>query len=654
LPSTNSTFSIPLNPGASVSLQTDGSGAGTAEGQHNQTPIPCRILMQLLLFSEVMSLEIGVVLCILAGAVILLIAGKYGPDVVAMLTVMALILSRTLTAADALAGFGNPAVITIAAIFLVTAGLTNTGIAAWIGKWLVRTAGNREGRMIAVTMAASATLSLVMNNIASASVLLPGLTSVARQTRIRSSKLLIPLSFGTLLGGMATLFTTVNLLANSALRQKGLEPFSLWDFFRIGSILTVAGIAFTVTLGRKLLPDYPPKEIGPVRSFPEDLARLYHLPEQVVEARIPAGSPLDGKTVADSRLDQAYNLKLLGILREGRIKLAPGQDEILRAGDRLMIEGEAAILQQMEEGFGLIFSAGPASRVELADRDTGVAEIVISPHAEIVGRSLREIQFREKHSLAVLALLREGKPVERGLQDLPLRFGDSLLVQGARPLLKHLRAEKNFIVVEEPEYADEVIRPEKAPWALAGMALMLALAGLGTLGIAAAALAGALVMVLSGALKMEEAYQAIEWKAVVMIGGMLSMGTALDKSGAAVLISRHLLQAFAPLGHLAILAGFFLIPMLLTQVLSGAATVVLIAPIALSAAEQLHISGHPLLMAVLLGTSCAFLTPFSHPANVLVMGPGNYKFGDYARVGGYLTGIIFVLVLILTPLFWPF
>ena len=601
-----------------------------------------------------MSLEIGVVLGILAGAVILFVTGKYGPDVVAMLTVMALILSGTLDAADALAGFGNPAVITIAAIFLVTTGVTNTGIAAWIGKYLLRTAGNSEGRLIALTMAASATLSLVMNNIASASVLLPGLTSIARQTRIRSSKLLIPLSFGTLLGGMATLFTTVNLLANSALRQKGLEPFSLWDFFRIGSILTIVGIVFMVTLGRKLLPDYPPKEITPVRRLPEDLAKLYHLPEQVVEARILAGSPLDGKTVAENRLDETYNLNLLGILRGGRIKLVPGRDEVLRAGDGLIIEGEAGVLQQTQEGLGLVFTpSGPMSRVELTDRDIGVAEIVISPHADIVGKSLRNIQFREKFSLAVLALLRDGKPVERGLQDLALRFGDSLLVQGARPRLKLMRSERNFIVVEEPEFAGEAVRPEKAPWALAGLALMLVLAGLGTLGIAAASLAGALVMILSGAVKMEEAYQAIEWKAVVMIGGMLSMGTALDRSGAAVLISHNLLHAFAPLGDLAILAGFFLIPMLLAQVLSGAATVVLIAPVALSAADQLHISAYPLLMAVILGVSCAFLTPVSHPANVLVMGPGGYRFGDYARVGGYLTGIIFVLVMILTPLFWP-
>jgi di/tricarboxylate transporter len=554
-----------------------------------------------------------------------------------------------------LAGFANPAVFTIAAIFLITAGLANTGIAAWMGRHLLRAAGESESRLVAVTMTASAVLSLVMNNIASASVLLPGLTSIARQSRIRSSKLLIPLSFGTLLGGTATLFTTVNLLVNNALRQKGLEPFSLWDYFRIGGILSVVGIAFMVLVGRKLLPDYPPKEITPVRQFPEDVAKLYGVRDQVMEARILAGSPLDGKTIADSGLGRTYNLNLLGILRGGRIKLAPGGGEVLHAGDRLMIEGEAEVIQETQEGLGMVFAnAGPSARLELADSDVGIAEVVISPHADIAGKSLQNIQFHERFGLAVLALLRDGKPVEHGLQDLPLRFGDSMLVQGARPRLKLLRAERNFVVVEEGDYAGEIVRPEKAPWALAGMALMLVLAGIGTFGIAAAALAGALLMVLSGALKMEEGYQAIDWKAVVMIGGMLSMGTALDKSGAALLISQVLLRAFAPLGHMAILAGFFLIPMILAQFLSGAATAVLIAPIALSAADQTQVSAYPLLMALVLGSSSAFLTPVSHPANVLVMGPGGYKFGDYARVGGFLTIIIFLLVMILTPFYWPF
>ncbi|MGA2260826.1 MAG: SLC13 family permease [Acidobacteriota bacterium] len=602
-----------------------------------------------------MSLEIGVVLGILAIAVILFVTNRFSPDVVALLTVMALLLSRTLDTADALAGFSNPAVITIAAIFLVTAGLTNTGVAAWIGRCLLRIAGKSEGHLVAVTMAASAVLSLVMNNIASASVLLPGLTSIARQTRISASKLLIPLSFGTLLGGMATLFTTVNLIVNNALRQKGIAPFSLWDFFRIGSILTVAGIVFMAILGRKLLPNYQPKDISPGGRSPEDLAKLYRLPEQVVEARILAGSPLDGHTLEESQLGQAYNLNLLGILRGTRIKLVPSRTEVLRAGDRLMIEGDVEFLQQTREGLGLVIQpAGAATRMDLADRDIGVAEIVISPHADIVGRSIRDIHFREKFGLAVLSLLREGKPVERGVKDLPLRFGDALLVQGSRPRLKLLRAERNFIVVEEPGYASEIARPDKAPWALTGMFLMIVLAGFGILHIAAAALAGALVMVLSGALKVEEGYQAVEWKAVVMIGGMLSMGTALDKSGAAALISHNLLYAIAPLGHLAVLAGFFLISMLLAQVLSGVTTAVFITPIALSAANQLHVSAYPLVMTVILAVSCAFLTPVSHPANVLVMGPGGYKFGDYARVGGYLTLIIFLLVMLLTPCFWPF
>ncbi len=602
-----------------------------------------------------MNLEIGIVLGILGITVILFVLDKYSPDIVAMLALLALLLSRILNTSEALAGFGNPAVITIAAIFLVTTGLTNTGVAARIGAYILRIAGKSEAKLVAVTMAASALLSLVMNNIASASVLLPGLITISRQTRISSSKLLIPLSFGTLLGGMATVFTTVNLLVNDALRQKGFAPFSLWDFFQLGSVLTIAGIAFMGTLGRKFLPDNPPKDISVVRRLPEDLARLYRVPERMMVARVLAGSPLDGKGISESQLGQGYDLNILGILRRGRYKLAPDRDEVLRAGDRLILEGDVDLVRQSQEGLGLIFEpAGAALNVEFADSDIGIVEVVVSPHGDVVGRTLRDIHLRERFGLAVLALLHEGQPVERGLQDVRLRFGDALLVQGARQRLKQLRAERDFILVDDPEYTGEIARPDKAPWALVGMISMLALAGLGVLHIAAAALLGASVMLLSGALKTDEGYRAIEWKAVVMIGGMLALGTAMDKSGAAALVSRNLLGALAPMGHFAVLAGFFLLPMLLTQVLSGAATAVLMAPIALSAASQQQISVYPLLMSVVIGASCAFLTPVSHPANVLVMGPGNYRFMDYARVGGYLTLTVFILVMLLVPLFWPF
>jgi di/tricarboxylate transporter len=602
-----------------------------------------------------MSLEIALVLLILSASIGLLVTNKVGPDVAALLTVLALLLTRSLQVSEALAGFGNPAVITIAAIGLVTAGLTNTGVAAWIGRRLLRIAGDREGRLVAVTMTAAATLSLVMNNIASASVLLPGLTSIARQTKISASKLLIPLSFGTLLGGMATLFTTTNILVNDALHQKGFNSFSLWDFFKVGSLLTIAGIGYMVAFGRYMLPDNPGESMTPWRRVPADLAKLYHVPEALFEARILAGSPFDGKTLAQSRLGQNFNLNIVGILREGRIKLSPPREEVLRAGDRLLIEGEDERLRQTQEDLGLLCNkGGEPPNVELFDRNVGIVEAVVSPYADMAGRSLREIHFREKFGLTVLALRREGQPVRQGVPDLPLRFGDALLVQGPRERLKLLRAEINFILLDDIDADGGIARPEKAPWAIFAMALMLLLAGFGIVRIATASLLAAMVMVVSGALKMEEGYRAIEWKAVVMIGGMLSMGAALEKSGAASLISDKMLQALEPLGHYVVLAGCYLLSMFLAQAISGATSAVLIAPVALSAASQLGVSPYPLLMAVVLGTSSAFLTPVSHPANVLVMGPGGYKFADYARVGGYLTLVLFGLVLLLVPLFWRF
>ncbi len=608
-----------------------------------------------ILFCDIMNAQILIVIAILVAAVVLFITGKYSPDIVALLVVVALLLSKVLNIADALAGFANPAVITIAAIFVVTAGLTNTGVAAWFGRYLFRAAGRSETRLIALTMGASAMLSLVMNNIASASVLLPGLKSVARRAQVSPSKLMIPLSFGTMLGGMATLFTTVNLLANDELHKRGLIPFSLWDFFRIGSILLISGILYMVIFGRKLLPSHPAKERMRTNRFAGDLMKLYHLPDLVFEAHIPAGSPLDGKTVSESRLGRDFNFNVIGIIRARKLKLAPEANDILLSGDRLLIDGEQNLFEGVKGNIGLeIESNGSPTDLSLSDRFVGVVEVLISPHAGFVGRSLREIHFRQKFGIFTLAILRDGVPILRGVPDLPLRFGDTLLVQGPRRRIKLLNEERDFIVLEEPGNLGEIGRPDKAPWALAGMGLMLLLAGFGILPIAAASLTGALVMILSGALKIDEGYQAIEWKAVVMIGGMLSLGTAMGKSGTADLLSHNLLHWLEPMGPIVVLASLFLVSLLLAQILSAVATAVLIIPIAFSIATQLHLSAYPLVMTVVLGVSSGFLTPVSHPVNVLVMGPGGYRFSDFGRVGLFLVLIIFALIIVLVPRFWPF
>jgi di/tricarboxylate transporter len=599
------------------------------------------------------TLQMAIVISVLFATVILFVSDKLSPDIVALLAVSALLLTRVLDVSEALAGFANPAVITIASIFVVTAGLGNTGVAAWFGRFLFRIAGKSEARLTALTMGASAMLSLVMNNIASASVLLPGLSSISRRTQISPSKLMIPLSFGTLLGGMATLFTTVNLLANDALRKKGLIPFSLWDYFRIGSILLIFGIAYMVFLGRKFLPNHPAKERIRANHFAGDLMKLYGLPDKIFEAYIPDNSPLVGKTVSETRLGRDFNLNILGILGGRKVKLAPESDEVLHPGEVLIIEGERKSLETVKKAGLILQSNSVPHNYKISDRNIGVVEVLLSPHTALTGRTLRDIHFRQKFGLAALAILREGVPILRGVRDMPLRFGDTLLVQGPRGRIELLNQEHDFIVLEDPEYFGEIGRPDKAPWALAGMVLMLSMAGLNILPIAAASLLGALAMILSGALKIDEGYRAIEWKAVVMVGGMLSLGTALETSGAADLISHNLLHLLGPMGHMAVLAGFFLASLLLAQILSSVATAVLIIPIAMSAAIQLHVSAYPLVMTVVLGVSSGFLTPVSHPVNVLVLGPGGYRFRDFARVGVLLALIVFILVMTLVPRFWP-
>jgi di/tricarboxylate transporter len=289
--------------------------------------------------------------------------------------------------------------------------------------------------------------------------------------------------------------------------------------------------------------------------------------------------------------------------------------------------------------------------VALASDEVGIVELALSPRASCVGQTLRDLHFREKFGLSVLAIWREGQPIRTHLADIPLRFGDGLLVQGPWARIRVLRSEPDFLVLEEAE--PEVAQVRQRPVAILILVGMVAAVALDLVPISIAALGAAVLVVLSGILRMDEAYRAVEWRAVFLIAGMLPLGTALDKTGAAQLLAHALVNAVGGLGPLPLLAGLFGLTMLLTQVMSAAATAVLIAPIAINAAAQMGANPRALMMGVALATSTAFLTPVSHPANLLVMGPGGYRFADYGRVGLPLTLVVLLVVLIALPILWP-
>lgn len=602
-----------------------------------------------------MTGEIALTLAILAVTVLLFITEWLRVDVVALLVLLALVLTGLTTPTEAFAGFANPAVITVWAIFIVSGGLFHTGVANLVAQYLLRVAGQSESRLLALLVAAVGSMSAVMNNVGATAVLMPAVVSLARQIRINSSRLLLPLAFGSLLGGMTTLIgTPSNILVSDALRQAGETPFALLDFAPVGVTALLGGIAYFVLFGHRLVPDRSADErLAGALDAEADIVSLYQLGERLFRARIPAGSPLIGRALADSSLRQDFELSVIGLERGGQTLLAPDKAAILQRGDVLLIEGMVDNLVWAEATGRL--DVQPEVRLEDKDLQSevvGIAEVLLSPHSRLVGKTLTDIHFRDKYHLSVLAILRDGRPRRTGLAELPLRFGDTLLVQGPRQNMRILQREVDFVVLGD---LDAVLtqRPRKAALAVGLLLVMLAAVTAGWLPITAGALLAGLLMVITGCLTMDEAYQAIEWKAVFFVAGVLPLGVAMEKTGAAQLLASLVVDAVGPFGPLGLLAGFYLLTNLLAQVMSNSAAAVIIAPIAIDAARQFGADPHALVMIVAVASTAGFLTPMAHQSNVLVMGPGGYRFGDYFKVGLPLDLMTLVIALVILPLLWP-
>jgi di/tricarboxylate transporter len=598
-----------------------------------------------------MNPHLLITLIIAGAAMVLLLTERLRADLVALLVVVALGTSGVLTSEETFSGFSRSAVITLLAIFILAAGLERTGVTQRVGDLLVRVAGRSEQRLVIAVMLAGAFLSLFMNNIAAGAVLLPAVSGASKRSGVNPSRLLMPLAFGTILGGMATLLTTTNIVVSSLLLDRGLPGYGLLDFASLGIPLVAAGIAYMALWGRRQLPARSPVEIFEDMQRQEaNLAEIYHLGETLARAGIPEGSRLAGQTLAGSRLRETYGVNVLAIEREERVVRAPAPDETLRAGDILLLSGELG-----RSGVAGDLDPLPPRHWrerDLESRSVVLVEAVLSPRSDLIGRTLGETRFRDRYGMSVIALWRAGRSLRTGLTDLPLQLGDGLLLQGERGRLPVLRAEPDLIVldrgVDEPPPSRR-----RGRLALLVMIASLVLAAISHLGVGEVMLGGALVMILIGALSMDDAYQAIEWRSVFLVAGMLPLGTAMTKTGAADLITHGLLQVLGGAGPLALLAGLIALAVLLTQAMNGAAVAAVLAPIAIQTAQRIGADPRSFAMGVALATSFAFLTPLGSPVNILVMGPGGYRFRDYFRAGLPLVLLLFALLLGLLPLVWP-
>ncbi len=593
-------------------------------------------------------------LAVVGLAVAVLLTSRARPDVVGLAAALALGGLGVLTADEVFAGFSRPSVVTIMAVFVLADGLRRTGVTERLAAVVLRFGRRSEARLVLTLMLASAGLSLFMNNIAAASVLLPIVPAAARQTGVRPSRLLMPLAFGTTLGGMATLLTTTNIVVSGALRDRGLRPFGLLDFLPLGGVLAAAGIAYMVAVGRRRLPAHDPAAGDGAEA--QALLELYGIPQRLLRLRVPEGSFLHGRTLTESTIRERFDAQVVAVERGADVTHAPAPDFVFRSGDVVVVQArlESLVAHDVAPYFEVLPVGGWAEGA-LAQGDAVVVEAVLAPRSALIDQTLRRAHFRAKYGFTTLAIWRRGAPLATGLADEPLRFGDALLLRGPAANIAALRTEPDLIVLAAPD--DVAAEAAPAGWrarlAVAVFAATIVLGALEVRPVSEVMFAGALVLVVAGVLSMDQLYQAIEWKTVFVVAGMLPLGLALAKTGAAAAAGEAVVAGLGGLGPRAVLAGLVVVTVALAQVMHGAAVATIMAPIALDAAAAVHIDPRALALGVAIATSMAFVTPLGHPVNLLVMSAGGYRPRDFAAVGGPLVALLVPLLVVLLPLWWP-
>ena len=782
-----------------------------------------------------MTLEIALVLGILAISLVLFISEVIRMDLVALLVLGALAVTGLVDSTEAFAGFSNSAVITVWAMFILSEGLTRTGIADVIGRQVMRIAGRREIAMIVVIMITGAVLSAFMNNIGVAALMLPVVVEVSRRTRIPASRLLMPLAYSTLLGGLMTLIgTPPNLLISESMVLNGYAPFKLFDFTPLGGAVMIVGVVFVALFGRFLLPARRAERDKRVSQ--RSLRARYKLQERTFMMRVPYDSVLVGKTLAESRIGASTGLIILSLLRQGRSETLPGRQTVIRGGDGILVQGrldqfrelrrwsdlvierEAPVLKSMvaskvayasvtiAEGSPVIselvrhaafrsrfdvvvigilrrdsyrmtnlayvpirkgdtilvqgeidsvaqlekfpdfdevsiFTPEQLAEKDLGDermfvvrlpKDSGLAEetleksrladvfdfrvlaifrdgeLTVMPHGDqvllggdllliegqysdldvlrglqeleidtkipanvsefdserltlldatldprstLAGRTVGELNFRERYGIELAAIEREGETVGTELANERLQVGDALLLLGPRDRLQLLSSDSDFLILTPLGQKPPDTR--RAPLAASIMLGVVITVMLGYAPISIAAVIGCTIMVLTGCLNMEQAYRAIDWRAIFLIAGMLPLGTAMQDTGAATYLADQVMNLLGDAGPWPVIMGLYILTAMATMIIPTAALVVLMAPIVLSAMADMGLAPETAMMAVAMAASASFTSPISHPANILVMGPGGYRFIDYLKVGVPLTIVVFITVMVLLPRLWP-
>lgn len=602
-----------------------------------------------------------IVFGVLAGAIVLFAWGRPRPDIVAILVVLALMLSGVLTPQESLAGFGDPVVILIAAIFIVGEALVNTGVAHRLGEAVLKAGGGNETRLIALVMVLAGGIGAFMSSSAIVAMFIPVVLRITNKTGLNPKRMLMPLSVAALISGMMTLIaSSPNMIIENTLHAHHLAPLGFFSWTPFGLAVLAASIAFMLA-GRPLLsPQRTVQDTGSHALSTFNLIGSYGLAGYWHRLRVPADSPLiDQAMIQLLPLYECFGVVPVGIEKhpQGKTRFLPALPEtVVEPDDALyVIVGQAQAQPFIETQRLIELPPLDERQRHEALQDIGAVEIMLAPESKLIGKTLSEMEFRSRYQVTVLAVRRRGEPLVTDLANLALDFGDTLLIAGGWDDIQRLWDDReNFVVLTLPaEYHERLPARQRAPVAVAILVTMIAAMAFGLLPNSAAALLAALAMIASGCIKLDAIYRVISWKTVVLVAGMLPLATALTKTGATTLMAHELVAALGSLGPVAMLAVMFLVTALVGLFISNSATAVLIAPVAIEAAQALHVSPQAFAMTVAIACCAAYVTPVSSPVNMLVMEPGGYAFGDYVKVGLPLLVLTMLVTIALVAVIYP-
>ncbi|HEX9757551.1 MAG TPA: SLC13 family permease [Nitrospiria bacterium] len=592
-----------------------------------------------------MTFEMVLVIGLVVLAIVLFVTEWISVDLVALMMMGALLITGIISPEEGISGFSNVATVTVAAMFILSAGLFKTGSVNFIGTAL-GTVGKKNTLMALIAMMIGVgTISAFINNTAAVAIFLPIVLGMARDNNLSPSKWLIPLSFASMFGGVCTLIgTSTNILVDSIAERHGQPPFGMFEFTTLGLVMFGAGLVYMVAIGVPLIPE---------RRKPQDLTKNFEMGDYLTEIILLPEGQSAGKMIKDSPLIQDLDIDIINVYRNGNSLQPLSLWTVLQANDVLRVRCDIQKVQKLQEREGILLK----SDTKLWDKDlkseeVTLVEAVIAPNSKLEGKSLIESQFRHDFGATVLAIRHRGEVMHENLEVAPLKAGDVLLLRLKREDLNQLKQDPAFVIVSSPGLPE--FRKHKTLPALMIITAVVLTASLNIFPIVVSAILGCILMVLTRCITLEEAYQSIQWQVIFLLAGVLTLGIALEKTEAALFISNAFVSSIGELGPTALVSALFFLTMILTNVMSNNATAALLAPIAIGIAESMSLNPRPFLMAVTFAASLSFMTPVGYQTNTIIYGPGQYKFSDFLRVGTPLNILFWILATILIPKIWPF